>query len=328
MVDHPRRAIFELAHALVEQPDQVGEPVGHGRIDRVADRPLVAALHARALGGPAVIGVGRLRPRDHLGENVDLVLGAGAGAEQHVDHFLEIEQPERQPQIARIEHERLVAEQAAILVVGVEHEDPQVRARPQDLLQHQHHRARFPDAGGPEHGEVLAQHVVDVDIGADRAVLLEMPDLDHGCACDVEDQPQLARAHRKHRIADRRIFGDAALELGGRRRRLFDLAHQIDVGRGMAAELLGERRRLDRDLGDDADEQRLPRTDAEKLADRGSRLVAAIERRAQQAYGRLRTTHGDDAADRLLGVRRRVAMLTQPIDLQHSPLCKTIGNLM
>src|SRR5215468_4530697 len=39
--------------------------------------------------------------------------------------------------------------------------------------------SRLADAGGAEHGEVLAQHVVDVDVSADRAVLLQVPDLDH-----------------------------------------------------------------------------------------------------------------------------------------------------
>ena len=79
--------------------------------------------------GVLVLGVDALGERDDLGEDVDLLVHAGAAAEEHVDDFLEIEQPERQLQIARVEHQRAVAEAAAIFVVHVEQEDAQVRAR-------------------------------------------------------------------------------------------------------------------------------------------------------------------------------------------------------
>ena len=65
--------------------------------------------------------------RNDLGENVELFGHAGASGEQHVDDLFEIEQPERKLQVAGIEHQRPVAETAAILVVNIEQEDPQVR---------------------------------------------------------------------------------------------------------------------------------------------------------------------------------------------------------
>src|SRR6266581_4233452 len=65
-------------------------------------------------------------------------------------------------------------------------------ANPQDFLQHEHHRARLAHSGGSEHREVLAQHVVDIDIGADGAVLLEMSNFDYRGAGDIEHQPQFA----------------------------------------------------------------------------------------------------------------------------------------
>jgi len=48
----------------------------------------------------------------------------GRPPKQHVDDLFEIEQPERQLQIARIENQRAVPETAAIFVVNVEQEDP------------------------------------------------------------------------------------------------------------------------------------------------------------------------------------------------------------
>ena len=57
----------------------------------------------------------------------------------------------------------------------VEDQYPQIRARADDFLQHQDNCARLADAGRAEHGEMLAQHVVDIDVGRNRAVLLQIP---------------------------------------------------------------------------------------------------------------------------------------------------------
>ena len=118
------------------------------------------------------------------------------------------------------QHMGAIAEAAAVFVVGIEHENPQVGTRVEDLMQDQRERARLADAGGAEHREMLAQHLVDVDVGADRAVLLQVADLDHGLAGQVEHQAELGFADRQDRVADRRIGRDAAPEMGGRRRRL------------------------------------------------------------------------------------------------------------
>ncbi len=62
----------------------------------------------------------------------------GRPGEQHVDDFLEIEQPERQFQIARIENQRAVAEAAAIFVMHVEAGKPEGSGRGlQDFIEQQ-----------------------------------------------------------------------------------------------------------------------------------------------------------------------------------------------
>ena len=74
-----------------------------------------------------MLGIHALCGRNDLGENIEFVRNAGPPREQHIDDLFEIEKPERQLQIARVENERAVAEAAAVFVVNVEQENPQVR---------------------------------------------------------------------------------------------------------------------------------------------------------------------------------------------------------
>ncbi len=109
----------ELAHALVDQRDQIDQPIGHRRIEGVAAGLGIGALQSDAIG-VLVLGIDRLCDRNDFRENVEFFGHAGAAGEQHVDDFLEIEQPERELQIARIEHERAIAKTPAVFVVNVE----------------------------------------------------------------------------------------------------------------------------------------------------------------------------------------------------------------
>ncbi len=60
----------------------------------------------------------------------------------------------------------------------VEQEDTQIRPHAQNFVQQQRNAARFSDAGGAEHREVLAQHVLDIDISDDGGILLQRADID------------------------------------------------------------------------------------------------------------------------------------------------------
>ena len=325
MIDQPRGAVLELAHALVDEADEIGEPVGHRRIDGVAGRLGIAPLDREAVARPPlVLRVVALGDRNELAEDDDLLLDAGTAAEEDVDRFLEIEQPERQLEIARIEHLRAVAEAAPVLVVPVEQEDAQVGARLQDLLQEQRDAARLADAGRAEHGEMLAQHFVDVDAGVDRRVLLQVPDGDRVGAGHVVDEPQLLVGEEGGRIADRRIVGDAALEVRRAGRVLLDLAHHVEVGGRDEALFDGDRRRFQRDLGDHADEQRPPALDAQELADRDATVVGIFEARGRQPDAGLgalnrqhisgQVFHGDLSAPistDLMNVQRRLPFWAQ-----------------
>ena len=89
-----------------------------------------------------------------------MTIQAWAPAKEHVDRFLEIEQPERQFEVLRVQNLRPITEGVAVFVVRVDEEDPQVRPHLQNLAQDDGNPARFTDARAAEEGEMLAQHVV------------------------------------------------------------------------------------------------------------------------------------------------------------------------
>ena len=114
----------------------------------------------------------------------------GRPPKKDVDGLLEIEQPERQAQISRREHLRLVAEAAAVFVVRIEQEDAQVRPRFENLLQDDGDAARLADAGGAEDGEMPAHQLIDVDVDGDIRILLQVADMGAIGVGRAIDQPQ------------------------------------------------------------------------------------------------------------------------------------------
>jgi hypothetical protein len=183
-----------------------------------------------------------------------------------VDDLFEIEQPERQFQVARVEHQGAVAEAAAILVVDVEQEHPQVRPRPENLVQQQRNAGRFADAGGAEHGEVLGEHLLDIDIGDHGLVLLQRANIDLVGAARRVDGAKVLIGDEVDGIADRRIVGHAALEFGPLA--AGNLAEQVDRGGRDIA--VGIRQILAGHLGDHRDDGGAHAADADEAADRGA----------------------------------------------------------
>jgi hypothetical protein len=128
----PHRAVLELAHALVDQADHVLDAVGHRRVDGDAGRLRIVAQEP-ARGRAGVRLEDHLGDRDHLGEDLDLLVHAGPAAEEHVDDFLEVEQPERQLEVLRRQRLRALVEAVAVFVVRIDQEHAQVRSRLEDL---------------------------------------------------------------------------------------------------------------------------------------------------------------------------------------------------
>ena len=116
-----------------------------------------------------------------------------------------------------------------------------------------------------------------------RRVLLQVADVDRVGAGDVVDQPQLVARDQGRRIADRRIVGDAALEVVRAVVALLDLAHHVEPRGGAETLLVRGRGDVLRDLGDHADQQRLRALDAQELADRDRGVARRIDAGRRQA---------------------------------------------
>ncbi len=307
VIGHARIAVFQLTHALVEQRDQVLDAVGHRRVGGEADVARVAPLAERARRSGAVLQVCRLGERDDLGKNLDLFVDAGTAAEEDVDGLLEIEQPERQAQVSRRQHLRLVAEAAGIFVVRIDQEDAQVRPRVENLLQDDGDAARLADAGGAENGEVAADQIVDVDMHRDVGVLLQVADMGAIVVGKAVDGAQVVFGHELGAVADIGIVGDAALEVLAAVLADAQFADQVEPRQLAEAgrRACGCRQRLLADFGDHPDDETFRRGQRHELADR--RHFAEGRARAE-LNARLRAGNGDDASDRI-GLRGHASVL-------------------
>ena len=110
----------------------------------------------------------------------------------HVDKFLEVEEPERQLEVARVDHVGALPEAAAVFVVAVEQQDAHDPGGPFMISCRMiAGAARLAHAGRAQDGEMLAQEIVDLDTGRDLLVLMQSADVDRG------DPPR-----RRRRAAD------------------------------------------------------------------------------------------------------------------------------
>ena len=156
----------------------------------------------------------------------------------------------------------------------------------------------------PSTAKCLLTRLLDVDLRRNRVVLLQHADrIELGVA--AIDDAQLAIGHQHRRLADDRIFGDAALEVRGARPGLgFDLADQIQP-RDAAARVVLVAHRTFGDLGDHADDDRTAAQDPEEFADGGLRSIGRDVGRAE-TDGDLRAADGVNASDHVaIGWRRR-----------------------
>jgi hypothetical protein len=142
-----------FAHARIEQRQKIGDTVGDRHIERIA-RGCGVGLD-RQPAGRGCLRVSGLGQRNDLGENIDLFFETWPAAEEHVDDLVEIVQPERQLDVARVEHLRLGAETAAIFVVHVEKKHAQIRPCGEDQMQQQCHALDLPTPVVPSTAKCL-----------------------------------------------------------------------------------------------------------------------------------------------------------------------------
>ena len=197
----------------------------------------------------------------------------------------------------------------------IQNEDSQVRPYPQNLGQHENHGARLTHPGCAEHGEVFAQHVIDIDIRGYGAVLLQVSDDHHGAAGKAVNRAQLAAAYSDYRIPDCRILGYAALELS-RRAGLPDLPDEVELGGRLATMRSGTRRRLQRYFGDDTEQKRIRGLYAEKLADCGAGRVR-FRGQGAETDGGLRAADRNNLPDTVAAGECRVVLVQGSPRIQH-----------
>ena len=123
-------------------------------------------------------------------------------------------------QIFRPDHICAAVEAVGIFVVGVDQENAQIASRLHDLAQDERERARFSGPGGTENGEMLAHHLVDIDGGGDRGVLLQAAELDRARTGQIEYRLQFVGADADNGAANLRIDGRHRSENVFRRLRL------------------------------------------------------------------------------------------------------------
>src|SRR5690606_16351127 len=100
----------------------------------------------------------------------------------------------------------------------------------QDFLQDEGDSTRLARAGRAEHGKVLAQQLLEIDVGGNRRIEAQAADLNGLAAINVMDRGNVADAEADDGAADGRISRDATVEAGIRLSVALDLAHEIDLG--------------------------------------------------------------------------------------------------
>ena len=101
-----------------------------------------------------------------------------------------------------------------------------------DPVQDQRGAGRLAGTGRAEQREVLAEHCIDVDAGADVGGRIDRADLDRVAPVGGVDLPEVGGGGRIDQRAGDRIAGHAAAEAVDAPGELFlvALAHEIDVG--------------------------------------------------------------------------------------------------
>src|SRR4029077_20435201 len=130
-----------------------------------------------------------------FGKNLDFFIVAWPTWENDLEQLLKSEQPKRQPEIRRIDHQCVVAEAMLIFIVTVEQKNPHVWTHRQDLPQKECKTAGFAYAGAAENSEMFGNQVINVGARGDRCVLLKTTEFDRNRFVDLIDHLQLEHSH-------------------------------------------------------------------------------------------------------------------------------------
>ena len=170
----------------------------------------------------------------------------------------------------------------------------------EDRAQDQRRGARLAGAGRAEHGEVLAEQLVDADHCRDRAVLPDGADT-HRCAVAAAESNFKFSLHGDaDAITESGVNGDAAIEkrapgIGGLQQ-LADETELRDPDFVVAFALRWHRHAQGRDDREHGGIGGVDREQSSHFRAVGERTNAGLAGRIEQ-HDRLRSRHGHDAAD-------------------------------
>jgi hypothetical protein len=151
---------------------------------------------------------------------------------RHFAVLLEVHQPVRHLQVRHVEDQAGVAERSRVFPVRVDHDDVPVGRGVADAVQDQRGAGRLAGAGRTEQREMLAEHRVDVDAGADVLGWIDGPHLDVGAPIARIDLPEVRGGRGIDQRARDRIAGDTAAEAVDAPGQLLlvAFAEEVDVG--------------------------------------------------------------------------------------------------
>jgi hypothetical protein len=138
----------------------------------------------------------------------------------------------------------------------VEQEDAHVRPYLQHFLKNCHDAARLPHSCGPQHRKMSGHHLVDVYIGRQRLILLQLADADRLIPLFPVNDTQLIAADCHHWIADVRILGNSTQKPPRSASFGPDFAHEVETGRGRVTLVSDNLRYFYGNLGDKTDQDR------------------------------------------------------------------------
>ena len=146
--------------------------------------------------------------------------------------LLEVHQPVGHLQVGDVEDLADLAERGGIFAVRVDHQDVTLGCGLADAVQDQRGAGRLAGTGRTEQREVLAQHRIDIEPGADVAGREYLADGDRGAPVAGVDLFKIAGGGRINQRARHRIAGDTAAEAVDAARQLLlaAFAEEVDMG--------------------------------------------------------------------------------------------------
>ena len=189
--------------------------------------PAQAGLaHVAAAGAVARLGHG-----DQVLQHLHLGLALLRIADQHLDQLLEGEEPVGQLHVALADDLGPFAEGGRVLVVRIEQHHVGGRVLLQDGAQDQRGGAGLAGTGGANDGEMLAEQIIDADVGRDCRILPDATDAHGVAAVAAEGLLQLLARGNAHPVAQRGYTETPRLKEAARAvGRLPQLADQAELG--------------------------------------------------------------------------------------------------